>query len=238
MVEPNGGEVYYVGGANIDVQWRYKGSIGDCDISYSINGGGSYPTPVATVPHNNLESGDPLTSHYSMTVPSTAGITSRVKIQSVNDSTNVYAASQNNFAVKGQIVLNSPGKAPGSPELWYVDGNNQISFTITGGISLVDILFDKNSGLGTDNQPATADDYGTLTIVSDLASVNGVNNYGWNIPSNQEADRQTVTTNKARVRVLDAGDPTVYADSTNDFYMKPKVFIDAHYFSGRFHFRR
>ena len=144
---------------------------------------------------------------------------------------NVYAASQANFAVKGQIVLNSPGKAPGSPELWYVDGNNQISFTITGGISTVDIMFDKNSGKGADDSPGTADDYGTLTIAAAQASVNGANNYAWNIPSNQEADRQLVTTNKARVRVRDANDPTVYSgDYTgafNDFFMKPKVTIGA-----------
>ncbi|MBI5150057.1 MAG: hypothetical protein HZA28_04715, partial [Candidatus Omnitrophica bacterium] len=223
MVEPNGGEVYYVGGANIDVQWKYKGNIGDCDIYYSINSGGAYPNFVATIPHNQNEASG--VSHHSMTVPGAAGVGLRVKISSTNDSTNVYAASQANFAVKGQIVLNSPGKNAGSPEVWYVDGNNQISFTITGGISTVDILFDKNSGKGADNSYGTADDYGTLTIVAAQTSVNGANNYAWNIPSNQEADRLLVTTNKARVRVRDANDTTVYSDSTNDFSMKPKVTI-------------
>ena len=223
MVAPNGGEVYYVGGSNIDVQWRYKGNIGDCDIYYSTNSGGAYPNFVATVPHNQNESGG--ISHHSMTVPATAGTGHRVKIYSSNDQTNVYATSQANFAVKGTVVLTAPGKNAGSPEMWYVDGNNQISFTITGGISTVDIMFDKNSGKGADDSAGNSDDYGTLTIAAAQASVNGANNYAWNIPSNQEADRQLVTTNKARVRVRDASDTTVYSDSTNDFFMKPKVTI-------------
>jgi len=34
---------------------------------------------------------------------------------------------------------------------WFVDGDNQISWSSTGGLNDVDILFDNNSGKGADN---------------------------------------------------------------------------------------
>ncbi len=226
MKTPNGGEIYYVSGADIDIKWKYKGNIGNCELYYDANSGSSYPNHIATVPHNNNEDGSNI-CHYSFPVPGTAKTTYRIKIYSINDQTYCYANSQGDFVVKGSVTLVSPGKTPASPELWYVDGNNQINYTIAGGISEVDIMYDKNSGKGTDNTEGTADDYAALTIANRNPSLNGANSFQWSIPGAQEATRQLVTSNKGRIRVRDSNDTSVYSDSTNDFYMKPQVYLDA-----------
>ncbi|MDP3052352.1 MAG: hypothetical protein Q8N22_00095, partial [bacterium] len=226
LVEPNGGEIYYVGGTDIRIQWRYKGNIGSSELYYdTASGAGGYPNLIATVAYNKNETAG--VCYHDWIVPASSGVTLRVKIYAVSDPTYCYANSQANFVIKGSVLLTSPGKNPGSVETWFVDGNNQIVWGSTGGINDVDLLFDKNSGKGADDTQGTADDYGTLTIVTRAPSADGSSSYSWNIPVGQEATRQLVTTEKARVRVRDSDDSMVYSSSTNDFFMKPRITIDA-----------
>lgn len=148
-----------------------------------------------------------------MAVPSTALTTYRVKIYDSNDGAYVYAESQNNVVVKGDVILSSPGMASGNPELWFVDGFSQppatgaptITWSVTGGIALVDILLDTDSG---------NNDYTDFTIASGIGG--GSSPYSWTIPN--ENDRQTITSDKCRVRVRGSVDTSVYADFIRFLY--------------------
>ncbi|MFH1189768.1 MAG: hypothetical protein V1682_03680, partial [Candidatus Omnitrophota bacterium] len=210
MVEPNGGEPYYVGDPDIDIQWKHMGNIGDCMLYYDTNEGESYPNYITTVAYNKDKDGGGI-CHHSWAIPTTTGKKYRVKIYAIDDQTYTYANSQANFMIHGKITLNSPGK--GTSETWYVDGTNNISWGVTGDIANVDILFDKDEGNNL---------FEDLTIVSGYT---GASPYPWAIPSGQEATRQLVTSDKCRVQVRDHNDTVVSAESTQNFYMKPRVFL-------------
>ncbi|MBI3602455.1 MAG: hypothetical protein HY209_06135, partial [Candidatus Omnitrophica bacterium] len=213
LVEPNGGEIYYVGGSNINMQWKFQGVVGNCDLYYDTSAGsGGYPNHIATVAYNNNVSNG--IASYSWTVPGSAGTQYRVKLVSVNDPTYAYANSQGNFVVKGNVVLTAPGMNAGSPEVWYVDSTNPVSWNMTGGISQVDLLLDTHGG---------SDSYTDYVIASGIGG--SASPYQWSIA--QETDRQTITSNTCRVRVRDHNDTTVYSSSTNNFSMKPRVTIGA-----------
>jgi len=159
LIEPIGGETYYVGGADIDVQWKYAGTLSsNLDLYYdsneglgpdgSPNTGDEYETKINTegaVAYNKDEDGSYI-CHYSWPVPSTAGTKYRLKIQYRGDNA-VKVTSNQNFVVKGSVTLSYPGKNPASPETWCVDGaSNSIGWTVTGGLAEVDILLNTNSG--------------------------------------------------------------------------------------------
>jgi len=208
LIEPNGGEVYYVGGT-IRIKWKYKGNIGQSELYYDTNeGNNGYPNFIATVNHNQNESEG--VCYYDWPVPETAGTKYRVKLKAVSDAY-CYANSLGNFVIKGNLNLTSPGRNPENPEVWYVDQTNPISWTMQGGISQVDLLLDTDGDL----------DFDDFVIASGIGG--GSSPYQWTI--SQENDRVAVTSDNCRVRVRDHNDPTVYSSSTNSFYIKPKVFI-------------
>ncbi|MFC1599362.1 hypothetical protein ACFL2W_01100, partial [Candidatus Omnitrophota bacterium] len=221
LVEPYGGETYYVGDPDIDVQWKYAGTLSsNLDLFYDDNEGlDGYPTKINTlgaVAYDKDE--DPsYICHYDWPILATAGTKYRLKIEYRGD-TDVNVTSNQNFVIKGSVALSYPGKNPGSPEMWYVDGaSNSIGWTVTGGLPEVDLLLNTNSGLDW-NDPSY-----NYSIISQRGGSNSP--YTWAIPD--DGTREDVTSDKCRVRVRDHNDPTVLDSSTNDFYIKPKVYIGA-----------
>ncbi|MFC1621640.1 hypothetical protein ACFL2G_04990, partial [Candidatus Omnitrophota bacterium] len=241
LENPNGGEPYYIGTVGspnyIDVQWRYKGTMGNVDI-YVDNASGAqtptaYPTHLATVAYNYGEASG--ICHYDqVALPGDidlAGTTYRIKVESVDDPDYTYANSQADFVVKGDITLVDPGISTG--QIWYVDGDTvhathglaSVSWTTTGGLSEVDILLDTDGDLDFDDYTIKSNYTGASPFDWAKDSVKG-------LYTASEGDRQTVTSDTCRVRVRDSNDPTVYDESTQVFFMKPLVFLGSEITSG------
>jgi len=216
LLEPQTGQWYYVSTSQ-DIRWQYQGNLGNINLSYSTNGGvDGYPNSIATVAYNYGKVGTEC--YYPWTVPATAGNQYSVKIEqanppNVNDKTLGEA-----FSLLGSVTLDSPGKNPGSPEVWYVDDdfNNIVTYTIAGGVANVDIDLDVDGA--PYNYP--------IEVVSEHATGgNGQKTYVWQIP---EASWIAVTSSTCRVKVSDSTNPGIVNDeSTNDFEIKPKVYINA-----------
>ncbi|MDD5130327.1 MAG: hypothetical protein PHS66_04695, partial [Candidatus Omnitrophica bacterium] len=208
---PNNSAPYHVGGDPIDIQWKYTGTLGNISLYYDTNSGNdNYPNFIITRPYNNNEDGNHV-CHYSWPVPNTTSNKYRVKIVQASDATYVHDASIADFSVHGTVTLVTPGKNPGSPETWTVDGiSNNIDWSFTGTIANVDIYLDTLSGTGG---------YPIEIITGRNANAHP---YTWTIPSGQYV---LVTSDACRIRVSDSTEPTVYGTSTNDFKIKPVLTI-------------
>ncbi|MCX5694713.1 MAG: hypothetical protein NT014_06320, partial [Candidatus Omnitrophica bacterium] len=208
---PNNSAPYHVGGDPIDVQWKYTGTLGNISLYYDTNSGlDGYPNLITTKSYNNNEDGSHI-CHYSWPVPNTTSNKYRVKIVQVSDATYVNDASIADFSVHGTVTLVAPGKNPGSPETWTVNGiSNNIDWSFTGTIANVDIYLDTASGTGG---------YPIEVLAGRAANSHP---YTWPIPTGQYV---LVTSDTCRIRVSDSTEPTVYGVSTNDFKIKPVLEI-------------
>ncbi|MFH1782912.1 MAG: hypothetical protein ABH848_04790, partial [Candidatus Omnitrophota bacterium] len=224
MVVPNGGEPYLVGNT-ITVQWRYNGSgIGNCTIELdevSGTGGWNYVPAISPVPYNSNESVG--LCSYDVAVPADSGVNYKLRISAISDTTYVYAQSQTDWIVKGNVILTSPDT---DTPVWAVDGSSvsgvttgqpNITFNTTGGVNVVDIFFDNNSGgsfypLQITN-PATG--Y-TMEANPDT--------YEWTIGT---TDYYTVSSEACKIKVADHNDGsgTVYDTTTDDFTIVPTLTI-------------
>ncbi|MFH1411228.1 MAG: hypothetical protein ABIG55_01090, partial [Candidatus Omnitrophota bacterium] len=222
LEDGNGGSVYESAMSTPTIKWRYKGDVGTVAIYYDLDGGNNNydQGPIATIDHDYNDAGAPqavgIAYYDGWTVPDIVTQKLKFKVVSTTDA-DVYARSETNNEIKGNITLAAaaPGMSEGQAPR-YVDVTNNIAWTVTGGISEVDIYLDTDSSDGLD--------YNDYTIATGYT---GVSPYQWNIPSAQEADRVTVTSDKCQIKI-EQGSYTGIApqDSSDyDFAMKPRVFL-------------
>ncbi|MBU4479653.1 MAG: GPI anchored serine-threonine rich family protein, partial [Candidatus Omnitrophica bacterium] len=199
---PNGGEIYYIGGAAIPIEWNYAGNLGNIDVYFSSTGGISWePTPRATIAVSTAQP-------YNLAVPNIPTTQGKLKLQQVSDTTVSSATLDPGFAIKGSVILTYPDNEPTLVK--KVGEDITITWDLTGAISNVAIDYDKASG--TNNYP-------NVIIASTLASAKS---YTWTIPANESA-----VSDHVRIRVRDASDGTVQDTSTADFKIKPIISISA-----------
>ena len=180
---PNGGEIWGVATPQT-ITWTRNGSIATVLIDYSTNGGSTYPNTIAAT-------ADASTQSYGWTIPD--DISSQVKVRITDNSdASVSDASDTNFKIVGILDLTTPDGG----EMWEVNTNNNIMWTVVGSITNVRLDYSINSGVS----------YPTNITTSSPA---GVLSFTWTIP---DAPVQTI-----RVRIADASDITVFDASTADF---------------------
>ncbi|MFH1092673.1 MAG: hypothetical protein V1739_00800, partial [Candidatus Omnitrophota bacterium] len=218
IIHPAGGEPYFVSTSK-DIEWKYAGSISSGLNFYLDDDGGNngYLTQInqaGPIAYNLAEDAGKI-CYYGWTTPATAGLKYSIKIEP-NDPTQADAVKtdSSNFAVRGNITLNYPGK--GGNEVWYVNDNvnNKIDWTVTGGIPTVDIYLDTNGAPYTNQWTIVLDHNVTLQKP-----------FVWQIPN--DGTRESVTSDTCRILIYNGDDNTVGDESTADFKIKPKVFLTA-----------
>jgi DNA-binding transcriptional MerR regulator len=154
VTSPNGGEEWSVGSAR-SITWTRTGSIANVRLTYSTNGGTTYPYLIA----------DPVTAGslmYNWTVPDAISTNVKVKISDSSDAT-VYDESNSAFKIKGAFTVTSPNGG----ESWGVATVHNITWTTLGTVANVKLDYSTNSG--TD-----------WTVIT--ATVANINSYPWTIP--------------------------------------------------------
>ena len=186
LTAPNGGEVWIVN-SHHNITWTKNGSIPLVKLEYSTNGGSSYPNTI-------VGSIDAALGTYDWTIPDAISNQVKVKVTDTSDST-VYDSSDNNFFIKGALVLTSPNGG----EQWTVGTGQNITWSRTGSIANVKLEYSKNSG-------------GTFPFEITASTDASTGSYSWAIPD----DISTTL----RVRITDTSDSNVSDISDADFAIK------------------
>ncbi|RLF26419.1 MAG: hypothetical protein DRN05_07065, partial [Thermoplasmata archaeon] len=141
---PNGAESWMINSSQ-NITWTYHGSIGNLEILYSIDGGGTYPYTITS-------STDYSTGSYTWSsIPDTPSTQCKVKITSLADSS-VTDESDMGFKIRADITLTSPNGG----ETWVVGNSENITWTKTGSIANVILTYSTDSGANYNHSIATA----------------------------------------------------------------------------------
>ncbi|MBU1923878.1 MAG: hypothetical protein KJ710_06460 [Candidatus Omnitrophica bacterium] len=137
IAQPAGGEEW-ISGTEHDIIWSETGVLGkDIKISYSVNGGATYPYVIfqnpggdnATYLNNITVIGSSLS--YKWTIPNTVSAVCRIKVEGL--TSNGSGISLSNFSIKLPVITIT---APVAADLWSVyDTEKIISWTKTGTVS-------------------------------------------------------------------------------------------------------
>ncbi|MDD5466079.1 MAG: hypothetical protein PHP73_07075 [Candidatus Omnitrophica bacterium] len=180
---PNGGEVWKVGESR-NITWTKTGSIANAKLEYSTDGGLTYPNVI-------VASTDATLGAYAWTVADAIGVSLRVRITNVLDST-VSSSSAANFEIKGSLAITSPVGG----EVWAVASVKNITWSRTGSIANVKLEYSTDGGLS----------YLNLITLSTPAAAGS---YAWTVPD-------TIGT-QVRVKITNVSDATVFTASTANF---------------------
>jgi hypothetical protein len=150
-----------------------------------------------TYPNIITTSHEASTEEFLWQVPDEIGGSLRVKITDVSDAT-VYDASSRNFTIKGVLSLTFPF----GDEVFYVQDREIITWESAGSISEVKLEYSTNSGVSFDNLIATS-------VKASLGS------FVWQIPDD--------VSEKVKVKVTDVSDDKVYATSSENLSIKPRL---------------
>jgi hypothetical protein len=159
-------------------------------------------TTTGTVPNVRLEyskdnftslvliaASAPGTGSFTWTVPDDISSTVKVRVTDVRDST-VFDDSNANFKIQGALTLGSPNGG----EKWTVGSAQSITWTAVGSIANVKLQYSK-------------DNFATATLIT--ASTPNTGSFNWVVPND--------ISSTVKVRVTDASDVTVFANSNANF---------------------
>jgi len=197
VVDPNGGEAL-TGGQPYDIEWTSSDNVGvvSTTILLSTDGGGSYPTMVAS---------GSLTSPYSWDVPNEDQASCRIKVTCVDAATNEGSdESDANFAIVWQDYE--------APTVTVVDPNG--GEAIQGG-DPYDIEWTSSDNVGVVTTTILLSTNGGSTYPTTIASGSLASPYTWDVPDVDEPS--------CRIRVVceDAAANPGSDDSDADFSILP-----------------
>jgi len=98
LSSPNGGEAWIMGSSH-DILWTTSGTINFVDLSYSTDGGGTYPNSIITSLGN--------IGVHGWTVPDDVSGTVRVQVADSGDA-EALDTSNANFRIRATVILTSP----------------------------------------------------------------------------------------------------------------------------------
>ena len=200
---PNGGQNWIVG-ASQNITWTTSGTVGNVNLLYSTDGGGSYP-PTPNIATNLTNVGS-----YAWTIPDAIGTQLRVKAEDFADAAGTNDQSDANFTVKGSLTLSSPNGG----ETWLVGENRNITWTKTGTLSgNVKLLYSTDGG-ATFPDPAN--------VITSTAVVTALS-HTWTVPDMTT----TLGANTFRIRIVYLNDTSVTDDSDAHFNIKGSLAITA-----------
>ena len=136
VTSPNAGTEVWRVGETQNITWTIGGSIANVKIEYSTDGGVTYP-PANTIVASTPAAG----GSYPWTMPDAIGSQVKVKISDVLAPT-IYDESDNNFNIKGKLVVSSP-----NGNETYTAGSSQVmSWQKFGTIGNVNIKYSTDGG--------------------------------------------------------------------------------------------
>ncbi|MDD5466037.1 MAG: Ser-Thr-rich GPI-anchored membrane family protein, partial [Candidatus Omnitrophica bacterium] len=198
VTSPNAGTEVWRVGESQNITWTVGGGIANVKIEYSTDGGSTYP------PGNVISASTPGASgSYPWTIPDMIGDTVKVKISDVLMPA-TFDESDNNFKIKGKIVVGTPDGG----EVYPVASSQIITWQKYGTLGNVDIKYSTDGGATFPN-----------TIAAGISA--SALNYTWNpIPDN--------ISSTAKVRVELISDPSnVFGVSTANFAIKGSLILTA-----------
>jgi len=189
LTSPNGGEVWAVGGVQV-ITWSWGGTIPNVKLTYSTNGGSTYPNVIVASTPNGVGSSGSFS--YNWTVPDAISATVRVKIEDVNDAS-VFDDSNADFKIQAQFTLSTPNGG----ERWVVNETRAITWTTAGTVPSVKLEYSTDGG----------STYPVGNVI--VASSANTGTYNWIVPNNLSAT--------SKVRLSDASDASVFDVSDANF---------------------
>ena len=130
--------VCYVG-TSTNITWTPQGTLsGNVDISYSTNGGVSFPNTISS---NSVATGTSgIQQTLAWTVPDSIGTNLEVEVIS-HSNTAVYGQSSV-FSIKGVLTLT----APSGGQILYVGNSTNITWAYSGSVGNVELMYSTNGG--------------------------------------------------------------------------------------------
>jgi hypothetical protein len=189
IASPNGAEVLVVSGSH-DITWDTTGTVSNVKLDYSADGGTNWTEIVASTPNTEL---------YTWTIPDAISITVKVRVSDAANA-DAFDISDNNFKIKGGLHVDSPNLGT---ESWSVGYEYPITWTRTGSVATVNLLYTANGDAGTPDW---------VSVTSGIAANLGT--YSWTLPGD------TTLSTKALIKVVDTTDTTVMDVSNNYFEVK------------------
>ncbi|MFA5795038.1 MAG: hypothetical protein WC980_08260 [Candidatus Brocadiia bacterium] len=183
ITAPLSGEAWKVG-ASRNIQWNTTGTIATVKLDYFSPALNDWTTITPSTNNSGI---------FGWTIPDDITYSNNVKVRVISTVDPTIYTDSNGFKIRGDFVVDQPNTGT---ETWEVATNKVISWTTTGTINNIDLLY------SIDNFAST-----TWTIIT-----NTVNSgtYNWTIPDN--------VSDSVRIRVRDTNDPTlVYDNSNNNF---------------------
>ncbi|MBU1086222.1 MAG: GPI anchored serine-threonine rich family protein [Candidatus Omnitrophica bacterium] len=180
LTVPNGAEQWRVNTAE-NITWLTTGSIQNISMTYSTNGGSTYPSVIAASVNASLGS-------YPWAIPDAIGNQVRVRITDTANAT-VYDSSDANFSIKGVLHLDTPNGG----EVLEVGSNRNITWTVTGSISNVKLEYSTDNGTT----------YPNVIVASYNAALA---TYAWSVPDNLSTQARVKITNLSDPTVYDESD--------------------------------
>ncbi len=203
MLTPTNGDQLVVG-SSYNVTWNWGGTIRFVKLSYTTNAALAESvawTNITTVDYGP-SSGDGANGTsvrtYAWTVPDNIAPNVRFKVENANDSS-VYDVSTGSFKIRGGFAMS----APASGDRWVTNEVRNITWTTSGTIPLVNILY-------------STDNFSTSTTIASNVANNGSGlstSYAWTVMDPGIANVPKST----KIRVVDPNDPSVSYGETNAF---------------------
>ena len=190
-------------GNTSNITWQKFGDIPYINISYSADGGGTYPNQIA----NNLSG-----SSYSWEVPDAISNTLRIKVWDSADPA-VSSTSANNFSIFGKIKVDKPDSPTEPP--WIYGTTQTIQWTRNGTFYYFNIDGSSN-GFADENQ--------TWPIATNVYSVTNTSFFNYTLTGVVGEH----ISNNVKIRVSDAAagrSSLVHDESDNPFIIKGKLTI-------------
>jgi len=184
------------------IKWSSTGTkISNVKVIYNTGSGYTDPDNViATAAVGDGAAG------INWTIPNTITLTDTASIKVMDTGTGfsaVYGETASTFQLKGGLTLTTPS----SSTSWTASTTQTIAWTFKGSIANVNVYYDLDNA---------TDEWTLISPVSSKAQSgsSGSSTISWDLPS--------IVTNKARIKIEDAADTTVYSISS-DFKVKGEI---------------
>jgi hypothetical protein len=185
LTSPNGGEMWPYQTSQ-DITWTSTGSVGNVDLSFSIDSGVTWVGIKNNEPNDGIESWNTGFGLKSNVI---------VKVEESNQPL-VFDISDSSIQIIDQphtLYITTPNQSSG--QIWTEGDTRTIRWNSTGLLNMVKVLVSSDNGV-------------TYSLIADsiVNNVQGSTNYSWLVPHG-------INSSTCKIRVEEFGDSTVFSTS-------------------------
>ncbi len=199
LTSPDGGESLTSGDSHT-VTWSSTGTVGNVELEYSTNSGGSWTTVIASTANDGS---------YNWTVPAVTSSTCLLRISEASDS-DPTDTSDAVFSIAPVVTPEITVTWPNGGESFSVGSSTDIAWSSAGSVGNVEIEYSTNNG-------------SSWSTISSSTSNDG--SYSWTIPNaistqclvriGEASDGSPSDTSNAEFTIVSASTPTLTLTSPN-----------------------